>query len=98
MGGEATQLILIIVALVVVYGGVMFWTKRSGKDKKAQPLAPRLEDLGGDSGETALDGSVTSRDGSGPKKNSERFKLTGRDAEVAAKVLKRMLKQGREEK
>lgn len=96
MGGEVAQLMVIIVVLAVIYGGVMFWTKRPGQDKKAQP---GMGNLGGSLGVTGFDDDATaSPGGSRAKKNSERFKLTGRDAEVAAKVLKRMLKQDREGK
>lgn len=99
-GVQLTQLIVIIVILVAAYFGVMMWTKRVGKEGSA---GGGLLGLGGDAGGGGATGggedgrSSVSYDDQvpkGPDRKKGRFDLQGRDAEVAAKVLKRMLKQG----
>ena len=97
MGTEVTHLIGIIIALVVVYGGVMLWTKHAKQQSGAQAPAPGVAGPGVDAGVLGVGEDDQSRPEGGRKKGSERFSLTGRDAEVAAKVLKRMLKQGRKD-
>jgi len=96
MPSEVNHLILIIIALIVVYGGVMFWTKHAKQQSDAKAGGPGVAGVGMDVGGLGLGEAEADEPGVGPKKNSERFNLTGRDAENAAKVLKRMLKQGRE--
>lgn len=91
-GDQLTQVVVIVVILVAAYFGVMMWTKRVGKGGSA-----------GGGGATAVGedgGSSVSYDDQvpmGPDRKKDRFNLQGRDAEVAAKVLKRMLKQGQSE-
>jgi len=94
MSDELTQMVLIVVVLIVAYAGLKAWTKRSGQ--------------GGDAGGAGSTGLGTQheqmlanleaeieveRPKSRKERNEERFTLTGKDAEAAAKVLKRMLKQ-----
>ena len=103
---EIVQLLLIIVALLMVLMGINFWTKRGGGltlpsigGKGSNPLPDaNIED-------EYLTGTTRSNKSSGGSKSrnkgnvstadriGERFNLTGKDAEAAARVLKRMLKQ-----
>ena len=103
---EATQLFVIVVVLVVAYFGVMFWTKRVNNRPQGEAGGGGGGGLGGFfSGGASVGGSsgmagvsdedigTTSGKKKGADRNKGRFQLQGRDAEVAAKVLKRMLKQ-----
>ncbi len=110
-GEQMTQLMLIILALGLAYGGIMFWTKRTGNGGGGGILGPGgpaiqppdLEDVagtppgtagGGPGGVPGELGDAISDRVDGQTKAAERVQaLTGRDAEAAARVLKRMLKQ-----
>ena len=106
-GEEITQLLLIIGALMLALGGVSMWSKRSGKGGEAggggggagsagAAGGMGIGDLGDATGGggSGLGEAVESRGGgSSDSRHGDRFKFTGKDAEVAAKVLKRMLKQ-----
>ena len=92
---ELPQLIIIIVVLLVAYGGIRVWTsRRPSENADGSP--------GGGVGQSATDqhlADVIVHDHSDiPRadRNKSRFNLTGKDAEVAAKVLKRMLSQDKE--
>lgn len=98
---QLTQLIVVVVVLILAYFGVMMWTKRVGKEGGTG--GGGLFGLGGGS-HTAPSASLGLNDHAAeteiPKSTDRtkgRFNLTGRDAEVAAKVLKRMLKQDKDE-
>ena len=104
-GDQLTQVVVIVVILVAAYFGVMMWTKRVGKGGSAGGGGGLLG-LGGGAvggGATAVGedgGSSVSYDDQvpmGPDSKKGRFNLQGRDAEVAAKVLIRMLQQGQSE-
>ena len=94
---EATQLIVVIVILVVAYFGVMVWTRRV-KNRPPGEGGGGIGVSGGAAGGIA--GSADDTDGmgvpakkKGPDRHKGRFQLQGKDAETAAKVLKRMLQQ-----
>ena len=96
---QLTQLIVVVVMLVVAYFGVMVWTRRANKEGGGGGLFGMGGGAGAESG-GAHDLDDVSAGPDIPKsadRNKGRFNLTGRDAEVAAKVLKRMLKQDRDE-
>jgi hypothetical protein len=102
---EIVQLLIIIVALLMVLMGISFWTKRGGSltlpsmgskgsshalpdtsiDDEYLPETPGTKKSSGKGG--GNDGLSTA------DRLGERFNLTGKDAEAAARVLKRMLKQ-----
>lgn len=98
---QATQLFVVLILLIGAYFGVMAWTRKAnnrppGKDGRGGSI------FGGGGGAGSTEGGFSSSgdvDGmgipakSGADRNKGRFQLQGRDAEVAAKVLKRMLKQ-----
>jgi len=101
---QATQLFLVVVVLVAAYFGVMVWTRRVNNNNPGEGGGGGFGGMmGGGGGGAAggVQGTGLSDDGdvaSGPggksaDRNKGRFQLQGRDAEVAAKVLKRMLKQ-----
>lgn len=103
--GEAVQMIVVIVVLVIAYAGIMAWTKRSGKGGGGGVAGggvsgagdgPLSEGLDGLAGTSSLGGAVKSRSGSGSRRDEKRFQLQGHDAEMAARVLKRMLKQDKD--
>jgi len=103
---EISQLLIIIVALLVVLLGINFWTKRGGtltlpsasnKGSNALPDT-NIDDefLTGATGKKKSNGGNKGGDNDGlstADRLGERFNLTGKDAEAAARVLKRMLKQ-----
>ena len=108
---EVTQLAVIIVVLLVAYLGINMWTKRGGgitipsMGGRASGGGEAGEggtgaggvDVAGldvDGADDGLDGYP--RSGSVADRHGDRFNLTGRDAEAAAKVLKRMLQQDEE--
>lgn len=106
MNEEFTQVFVIIVVLLGVYLGLNFWLKRGGSltlpsfggghkpEETPDHVLP-----GGDTG--AVDQAIRVKSGnrsSAVERHGERFNLTGKDAEVAARVLKRMLKQGKDAK
>jgi hypothetical protein len=97
---EITQLLIVIGVLLLLLLGISFWTKRGGSitlpsvgSKSAQGANPNNEDLGVESGEP---GEASGQGGGGTKSTAERlgerFELTGKDAETAARVLRGMLK------
>jgi hypothetical protein len=98
---ELTMLVGLILVLGLAYMGVTFWSKR--------PVAPGAAGGGGAGGadgtgsNAVADMALDELEENEPKRPvdrqtnlKERFKLSGKDAEVAAKVLKRMLKQGKD--
>ncbi|HAA75604.1 TPA: hypothetical protein DCE37_10820 [Candidatus Latescibacteria bacterium] len=103
---EVTQLLVIVIVLGAAYIGVQVWTRsQKNRDGGGGGLLGRFGG-GGDSagaagGGAPLGGGLDDEDsdlggvggGKGSDRNKGRFQLQGRDAEVAAKVLKRMLKQ-----
>ncbi|MBT3602006.1 MAG: hypothetical protein HOE48_09525 [Candidatus Latescibacteria bacterium] len=100
---ELTQLVTIIVALLLVLFGVNFWTKKGGSIKlpsMGNKASGNVE--GGINNESveSVDGMGVGQDegtsaatsgGSAADRNAERFDLTGKNAEAAARVLKGML-------
>ena len=96
-GEQLTYLLVLIVVLGAAYFLVTMWSKKSAG--AANPAGPGSAGGAGDVDEfdvaADLREAVDARDDVA-KQREQRFNLTGRDAEVAAKVLKRMLKQGRE--
>jgi hypothetical protein len=97
-GEQLTMLVVLIVLLGVAYFLVTTWSKRAGSkagDSAGTPVDLGLDD---DKDDSAADLRQAMKDRDAVAKQREkRFQLTGKDAEVAAKVLKRMLKQDREE-
>ncbi|MBK35511.1 MAG: hypothetical protein CME26_08275 [Gemmatimonadetes bacterium] len=104
---ELTQLIVVVVMLIAAYSGVMIWTRRSGGASKAGG-GGGLFGMGGGAGSGGDDDAARPSLGlddedsgasvpKGADRHKGRFNLSGRDAEVAAKVLKRMLKQDPDE-
>ena len=94
-GEQLTMLIVMIVLLGAAYFGVTTWSKRAGDRQANSPAAgggvdDDEFDVAGDLREALKDRDAVA------KQREQRFKLTGKDAEVAAKVLKRMLKQDRD--
>ena len=97
---EATQLIVVIVILVVAYFGVMVWTRRV-KNRPPGEGGGGIGVSGGAAGGIAgsaddtddIDGMGVPAKKKGPDRHKGRFQLQGKDAETAAKVLKRMLQQ-----
>ncbi len=102
---EITQLLVIIIILVAAYLGLNFWMKRGG--------SLSLPSFGGKSSNhpdsdpsvahpaDAHQESLSSKKGSqssAVERHGNRFNLTGKNAETAARVLKGMLKQGKESK
>ncbi len=96
-GDQLTVLGLLIVVLGVAYFGLTAWTKRSGKAAAKEAAGPPGGPGVADDVDMAADlrDAVDSRD-QAAKQREKRFNLTGKDAETAAKVLKRMLRQDRE--
>jgi hypothetical protein len=104
---EATQLFVIVIVLVAAYFGVQVWTRRVNNNNGGEGgggagggmMGNLFGGGGSDAGAGMSRGVDDDVDGMGvpaPKganRNKGRFQLQGRDAEVAAKVLKRMLKQ-----
>lgn len=103
---ELTQLVIIAVVLGAAWFGVNIWTRRM-KNRDPEAGGGGMGMFGGGGGAAGgsaadpgtagggLDGDIddVSIPKSGPDRHKGRFQLTGRDAETAAKVLKRMLKQ-----
>ena len=100
---EITQLLIIIVGLLVVLGAIGFWTKRGGTltlpsmgGKSA--TSGSIHHLPGGSGEidpvTGMIAGIPKKKKSSAEQLTERFNLTGKDAETAARVLRGMLKKG----
>ena len=88
---EATMLVGLILVLGLAYMGVTFWSKKSGSSSAGGPATNAVADMALDQLEDKQPANQT------VDRATElrvRFKLEGKDAEVAAKVLKRMLNQG----
>ena len=101
-GEQITQLLLVILALLVAFFGVTFWTKRKSGQLGGEPSSAEAPPVPGGAGGTAgvealgaLDEATESKGGGGSgSEAAKRFQnLTGKDAEAAARILKRMLKQ-----
>lgn len=95
-GSQITQLFMLIVALVVAYAGIMFWNKFNSNREQSLIKNEETSIAKGGNEEIGLSSEVMPETFSGSvvKKNIQnRFELTGKDAEAAAKVLKRMLNQ-----
>lgn len=100
---ELTQLVMIIVGLLVVLFGVNFWTQKGGSltlpsmgNKSSDATGPTnigngtAESMAGMEAEEVESESIPKM---GPDRHADRFDLTGKNAEAAAKVLKGMLKK-----
>ncbi len=103
--GEAVQMIVIIVVLVIAYVGITAWTKRPGRGGGGDAAGGGVTGAGGGplsdgvddpAGAASLGDTIQSRGGSGSRRDEKRFQLQGHDAEMAARVLKRMLKQDKD--
>jgi hypothetical protein len=102
-GEEITQLLLIIGVLLLILIGVSFWTKRGGSINmpsmgSKSSDATGMVDTGIDDGSAEFMSEPGQGKSSGGTKTSadllnERFELTGKDAENAARVLRGMLKK-----
>ena len=104
---ELVQLLLIIGALLLALAGINFWTKKGGSitlpsmggksANSANPADGMPAGMGADTDESMTDlvspKSKSSSGNSAADRHGDRFNLTGKDAEAAARVLKRMLKQ-----
>ena len=94
-GEQLTMLIVLIVSLGAAYFGVTTWSKRAASRQANSPV------VGGGVGDDEFDAAGDLREAmkdrdAVAKQREKRFQLTGKDAEVAAKVLKRMLKEDRD--
>jgi hypothetical protein len=98
---QAIQLFVVLVLLIGAYFGVMVWTRRVNNRPPGEGGGGGGI-FGGGGGAGSAGGGLSSSDDvegmgipakSGADRNKGRFQLKGRDAEIAAKVLKRMLKQ-----
>ncbi|MDA0746745.1 MAG: hypothetical protein O2954_09500 [bacterium] len=93
-GEQLTMLIVLIVVLGLAYMGVTFWSK---KNKAAQIAGGAASPKDGSAGQKDFLLEEIEEERPKPKSQKgdlqQRFQLQGRDAEVAAKVLKRMLKK-----
>ena len=96
-GGEATQLFFVVILLVVAYFGVMIWTRRVNKRQPGEGVGGSGRIAGGGAVSAAdtdyVDETGTPAGKEVANRRKGRFQLQGKDAEVAAKVLKRMLSQ-----
>lgn len=102
---QAIQLFVVLVLLIIAYAGVMVWTRRAKKSIEQGGGGGLFGGSGGGGGgmyggasgdggaDLDEDGMPASPKKTGKDRNKGRFELQGRDAEIAAKVLKRMLKQ-----
>jgi hypothetical protein len=94
-GEQLTMLIVLIVVLGVAYFAITTWSKRAEAKQASAPKAGT--GLGDDEFDAAGDLREALKDRDAvAKRREQRFQLTGKDAEVAAKVLKRMLRQDRD--
>jgi len=104
MSEEFTQVVVIIIVLLGLYLGLNFWIKRGGslslpsfRSSGKTDAAPDNHLPGGDT--STVDQAIRSKSGnrsSAVERHGERFNLTGKDAEIAARVLKRMLKKDKD--
>ena len=98
---ELTMVVGMILVLGLAYMGVTFWSKKAGTPSSGGPGGGQ-GGIGekGSAQQEAIDklllDEVQEKKSGGVKRDGqlrERFQLQGKDAEMAAKVLKRMLKQ-----
>ena len=97
-GDEITQILAIIVVLLLAFVGLNFYSKQKKAREAARQEAAEKEGLtspGGSAGGAiglgdSTGGKTTSVTASRKAQTAERFQLTGKDAENAAKVIKRM--------
>ena len=97
-GSQITMILVLIVVLGAAYFAITIYSKRAAAQQGEAGAGP-----GGALGEEIeenvetieLRAAIKDRDRAAAQRE-KRFNLTGKDAEMAAKVLKRMLKQGRE--
>ena len=99
---QLTLLVAIIIVLGVILTVVTMWSKRSGSASGGGG-GGGLFGLGGGGGDSIdlenqidLDEVVEEYPRPGDRKKGPRFELKGPQAEIAAKVLKRWLKQDRD--
>ena len=105
---EATMLVGLILVLGLAYMGVTFWSKKSGSssggggilgglsggaDTSAGPGGPATNAVADMALDELKDKQPADQTVDRATELRNRFKLEGKDAEVAAKVLKRMLNQ-----
>ena len=105
---EATMLVGLILVLGLAYMGVTFWSKKSGSSSGGGGILGGLSGgadtsagAGGPATNAVADMALDELKDKQPADQTvdratelrNRFKLEGKDAEVAAKVLKRMLNQ-----
>ena len=105
---EATMLVGLILVLGLAYMGVTFWSKKSGSSSGGGGILGGLSGgadtsvgAGGPATNAVADMALDELEEKQPADKNvdrttelrKRFKLEGKDAEVAAKVLKRMLSQ-----
>ena len=102
---QLTTLLILILVLGLAYAGVNYWS-RKGADLKGGLLGKLVGGGGAASSDelapgAGLDGDMgdegprpsMSATGERVRQLNKRYELSGKDAEMAAKVLKRMLKQ-----
>lgn len=98
-GEQLTMLLVLIVLLGTAYFAVTTWSKRNRKQGSEGGRAALDAGGGEDEVDSASDLRRAMKDRDAlARQREKRFQLTGKDAEVAAKVLKRMLKQDREQR
>ena len=98
---QAIQLFVVLFVLTGAYFGVVAWTRKVNNRPHGEDGGGGGIFSGGGRAGPAGGSLSSSEDGdgmgiptkTGADRNKGRFQLQGRDAEVAAKVLKRMLKQ-----
>jgi hypothetical protein len=92
--GELPQLIIVI--LGVAYAAIRIWTARTKISRESGKAGGPggIGQAGGNGSDGQPADVIDTSDFPSSKRNRDRFNLSGRDAEVAAKVLKRMLSQG----
>ena len=100
---EVTMLVGLILVLGLAYMGVTFWSKRPVAPGAAGGDGTAAGGAAGKGQNAVADMALEELEEKQPPAHvdrqtdlKERFQLSGKDAEVAAKVLKRMLKQGKD--
>ena len=94
-GEQMMQLMLVIVGLLVALGGVTAWSrhkKSSGGSQANQEQPAQVDDTADEMAEGSGRSGMTASEHRHSDR-ADRFDLTGKNAEAAAKVLKRMLQQ-----
>ena len=97
-GEQITLILVLIVVLGAAYFAITIYSKRAATQQgegSAGPGGVLGEDIEEDAGTIELRSAIKDRDHAAAQRE-KRFNLQGKDAEMAAKVLKRMLKHGRE--